>query len=151
MKHILIIYHSQSGHTEAMAHLVLEGAEQIPSTEVKLIRAYDVALDDVLWADGIIFGSPEYFGYMCGALKDFFDRMYWPANPHNLKTPFSAFVNASIYGEDAAAKIERIAGHFGFEKTAETLICRDYLSKGDKKKCREVGRKMAEMLIKPIP
>jgi multimeric flavodoxin WrbA len=81
IKNLLIIYHSQSGGTENMAQAVHTGCQQEDDVETRFLRAFDANLDDLLWADGIIFGTPENFGYMSGALKDFFDRTFYPAEP----------------------------------------------------------------------
>ena len=76
-KHLLIVYHSQSGSTSRMAEAVIRGAKDpdIENVEVRVRDALEATPDDVLWADGYIFGTPENFGYMSGALKYFFDRM----------------------------------------------------------------------------
>ena len=79
MKNLLIIYHSQSGNAEQMAQAVLLGCQLESDIACRLVRAFDAHLDDLLWADGLLFGTPENFGTMSGALKDFFDRTYYPA------------------------------------------------------------------------
>jgi len=76
MCNILIIYHSQSGHTRKMAETVAQGAGSIEGVAVSLKRASEAGLDDLLNCDGLAIGSPEYFGYMAGMIKDFFDRTY---------------------------------------------------------------------------
>ena len=84
MKNLLIVYHSQSGNTQQLAESVLAGCQQESGVDSKLVRAFDAVLDDLIWADGLLFGTPENFGTMSGALKDFFDRTYYPAEPHKL-------------------------------------------------------------------
>src|SRR3990167_979479 len=76
---LLIVYHSQSGHTEKMAHAVKQGAGEVEDVELRYLRASVAGLDDLLWCDGLILGTPENFGYMSGAVKDFLDRTYYPA------------------------------------------------------------------------
>ena len=88
MKHLLIIYHTQSGNTGQMAAAVLRGCQQETDVITRLLRAFDAGLSDLLWADGIVFGTPENFGTMSGALKDFFDRTYYPAEEHQLNLPY---------------------------------------------------------------
>ena len=73
MSKILIIYYSRTGNTEKMAHLVEQGVKE-ESVEVKCQRIEDTSLDDLLDADGIIIGSPTYFGMMAAPLKEFIDR-----------------------------------------------------------------------------
>lgn len=76
MKHLLIVFHSQSGNTEKMARAVLAGArnEDIDDVDVRMLGAFDAGVDDLLWANALILGTPENFGYMSGGMKDFLDR-----------------------------------------------------------------------------
>jgi len=62
MAKILIVYHSQTGKTEKMAHAVADGAKSIEGVEVILKKAADATLDDLLIADGLALGTPENFG-----------------------------------------------------------------------------------------
>ncbi|MFH1821367.1 MAG: NAD(P)H-dependent oxidoreductase [Methanobacteriota archaeon] len=73
---ILIIYDSASGNTEKMVHAVAEGAEMVKGMKVITKRVDQASVDDLLSADGIIMGSPCYFGQMSTKLKDFIDRSH---------------------------------------------------------------------------
>ena len=77
-KHLLIVYHTQSGNTGRMADAAYAGAtdEMVENIEVKLVRAKDAGPEDLLWAHGLLIGTPENFGYMSGAMKDFLDRTF---------------------------------------------------------------------------
>lgn len=61
MAKVLIVYHSQSGHTEAMARAVAEGAGAAGAA-VQLKKAKEAKADDLLAADAIVLGSPTYYG-----------------------------------------------------------------------------------------
>jgi len=74
MAKILIVYYSRTGNTEKMALAVAEGAKQVKGVEV-VVKSVDQANnDDLLGADGIIMGSPTYYGLMAGEIKAFFDK-----------------------------------------------------------------------------
>lgn len=77
MAKVLIIYHSQSGNTEEMAKAVAKGAKRISETEVILKKDTEATLEDLINSSGIAIGSPDYFSYMAGAVKDFFDRTFY--------------------------------------------------------------------------
>jgi NAD(P)H dehydrogenase (quinone) len=70
---VLIVYDSKTGNTETMALAVAKGAEQISNIEVTVKKAEQTKLDDLLAADGIILGSPTYFGQMSAKLKALID------------------------------------------------------------------------------
>jgi len=74
MAKVLIVYDSKTGNTETMALAVAKGAERVSGTEVTVKKAEQTKLDDMLAADGIIMGSPTYFGQMSAKLKALIDE-----------------------------------------------------------------------------
>ncbi len=74
MAKILVIYDSKSGNTETMALAVAKGAEKAGDVEVTVKKAEDTKNSDLLAADGIIMGSPTYFGQMSATLKSLIDQ-----------------------------------------------------------------------------
>ena len=81
MKHLLLIYGGQPGGRnfrmlEAVRDGISEFADEVELREKPALLA---DIDDLLWADGLLIGTPEKFGYMSGAVKDFMDRTYYPA------------------------------------------------------------------------
>jgi NAD(P)H dehydrogenase (quinone) len=73
MPKILIVYDSKTRNTESMALAVAKGAEQVSEIEVTVKKVERTTPDDMLNADGIIMGSPTYFGGMSAKLKAVFD------------------------------------------------------------------------------
>lgn len=73
MVRILVVYDSITGNTKKMASAVADGAKQVVNVEVTVKKVDDVKLKDLLKADGIIMGSPTYYGQMSGKLKSFID------------------------------------------------------------------------------
>ncbi|MDH5673079.1 MAG: NAD(P)H-dependent oxidoreductase [Myxococcales bacterium] len=125
MKHLLIVYHSQSGNTEALAHAAAEGAaREAEAVQTRLLRAVEAGLEDLRWAHGLLLGTPENFGFMSGMMKDFFDRTYYPARGRIAALPYALFVSAGNDGSGAVREIERIARGYPFKKIAEPLIAK---------------------------
>jgi multimeric flavodoxin WrbA len=144
MKHLLLIYSSQTGHTEAMAQAVREGViEFAADVELRCLQALDAGLDDLLWAQGLLIGTPENFGYMSGAVKDFLDRTYYPAQGKVTGLPYAIFVNAENDGTGAVKAIERIALGYGWSKVAEAVIARGELDGYPRQSCMELGQTLA--------
>ena len=142
-KNLLIIYHSQSGGTENMAQAVHNGCLQEEDVRTRILRAFDANLDDLLWADGIIFGTPENFGYMSGALKDFFDRTFYPAEPHQINLPYGIFVSSGNDGTGAVREIDRIVKGYPLRKICEPLLIVGGFKQGDQELCLEFGHGIA--------
>jgi NAD(P)H dehydrogenase (quinone) len=74
MAKILIVYDSKTGNTEKMARAVAEGAGQVKNIETTVKKVDKTSLDDLCSSDGIIIGSPTYYGQMSGKLKTLIDQ-----------------------------------------------------------------------------
>jgi len=71
---VLVVYDSETGNTEKAARLVAEGVREVEGIECILKRVDDVSLDDLLKSDGIIVGSPTYYGLMSAKIKRLLDE-----------------------------------------------------------------------------
>lgn len=74
MVEVLVLYYSRSGRTEALANSVAEGVESVEGASAKVKRVDYVTVYDFISCDAVAFGSPNYFSYMAGLMKDFFDK-----------------------------------------------------------------------------
>lgn len=143
MKTLLIVYHSQSGSTAALAASVAEGASGEPGVSVKLRRAFGACSDDLVQADGVLFGSPENFGYLSGGLTDFLARTFYPVLPRQLALPYAAFISAGNDGTGAIRQLDRIVSGYPLKKVAEPVIVRGPVDESGLDRCRELGEAMA--------
>ncbi|MCG9092200.1 flavodoxin family protein, partial [Laribacter hongkongensis] len=99
MTTLLILWAGQTGHTHALAAAAADAARlAAPTVTVRLLPARSAGLDDLLAADGVLFATPENFGYMAGALKDFFDRTFYPAQGRVEGRPYALLVSAGNDG-----------------------------------------------------
>ena len=142
---ILVVYHSQTGHTQKMAQAVAEGAGSIETAEAVLKQAGDATLKDLLRCDGLAIGTPENFGYMSGMIKDFFDRTYAEARRKKeiFKKPYVVFISAGNDGTGASSQIDRICRGYPFRKVSEPVISKGDVTPEDLKKCNELGQLIA--------
>lgn len=143
MNHLLIIYHSQSGNTERMAHAILAGAGEVEDIEIRFLHAFDASLDDLLWSDGLLIGTPENFGYMSGAVKDFLDRTYYPAQGKFTNKPYAIFISCENDGSGAVFNIQRIALGYPLKQVIEPIICQGEVTEQALSECKEMGMTMA--------
>ena len=103
-KRLLIVYGGNiGGRTEKLRAAVTEGALQASAEldtgiDIRALRALDASAADLLWAEGVLLGTPEHFGYMSGALKDFFDRTFYPCENRTTGLPWALFVSAGNDG-----------------------------------------------------
>jgi len=143
MTKILIVYHSQTGHTKKMAEAVADGAKVIENTEVILKKAGEATLDDLLSCSGLAIGTPENFGYMSGMIKDFFDRTYNDAQDKVFRKPYVVFISAGNDGTGALRAIERIALGYKFKSVFPPVIARGRITEEILEQCRELGGTLA--------
>jgi len=145
MKQLLIIYHSQGGNTRRMAEAVAEGAAEIEGPAVRVRTAGQTTSEELLACDGLVLGSPEYFGYMAGGVKDLFDRTYETlrGHPRIFRKPYAVFISAGNDGSGALQSIERICTGFQFKKVQAPVMIRGAMDDTGLEDCRELGRTMA--------
>ena len=74
MAKILVVYDSKTGNTEKMAFAVAEGAKQVSGVDVVVKKVDETDIEDLLSADGIIMGSPTYYGQISAKLKALIDK-----------------------------------------------------------------------------
>jgi NAD(P)H dehydrogenase (quinone) len=74
MTKVLISYFSKSGNTKAMAESIRNGVDSLEDVEVELKKVQDTTIEDLRSADGIIIGSPTYFGVMATEVKKLMDK-----------------------------------------------------------------------------
>ncbi|MDD5116076.1 MAG: NAD(P)H-dependent oxidoreductase [Candidatus Omnitrophica bacterium] len=146
MKKILIVYHSQSGNTARLARAVKQGAAAC-GAKIILKKASDAKLTDLLSADGYCFGTPDYFSYMAGALKDFFDRTCYPSEGKITGRPYICFVSHGGGGA-ASCSLRRMGKRFALKLINPPLLFEGAPRKADLKKACLLGEKLARRVLK---
>ena len=139
-----MVHHSLFGKTREMANLltdVLSNQEQL--VEFRSISAFEATAADIQESDGIIFGTPANFGYMSGALKDFFDRNYYDLEGRVEALPYAIFVSARTDGAGAVDSIRRICRGLNLKEVQEPFVLKKKLSESDKQAIRDFGLTMA--------
>jgi multimeric flavodoxin WrbA len=144
-RRLLIVAHAPSDNTRRLLDAVKEGARSAESetVEVVAINPFAANVDDVLRAKAIILGTTENIGYMSGALKDFFDRIYDPCLERTQGLPYAAYVRGRSDGTGTRRGIETIATGLRWRAVHEPLICRGKWEEAFVDQCRELGAAVA--------
>ena len=122
MKHLLIVYHSQTGGARQMAQAAAAAARAEAGVQVRLETAMAAMPQMLLQADGFVFACPENLATMSGLMKDFFDRCYYPVLGRIEGRSYATLVCAGSDGSGAARQIARIAAGWRLRAIAEPLI-----------------------------
>jgi multimeric flavodoxin WrbA len=150
-KHLLIVAHMPSSNTTELANALLEGAQDstFERTDVLLKSPFDCDAEMVLASDAVILFTTENFGYMSGALKDFFERIYYPCldqPKRNEGKPFALVIRAGLDGTGTDIAVHKITGGLQWREVQKTLLCHgDYQAKFIDQ-CRELGMTIAASL-----
>ncbi|HMS49135.1 MAG: NAD(P)H-dependent oxidoreductase [Candidatus Microthrix subdominans] len=127
MARLLVIHHTPSPDTHAMLHSVCDGAtaaadELGGDLEVVLRPALAAVVPDVLDADGYLLGTPANFGYMSGALKHFFDTVYYPCLDATRGRPWGLWVHGNNEVDGAALAVQRIVTGLGWSAVRPPVL-----------------------------
>jgi multimeric flavodoxin WrbA len=146
---LLIVHHTPSPHMQAMLESVVSGAnhEEIEGVEVVVRAALAATAVDVLEADGYVLGTPANLGYMSGALKHFFDQVYYPVLEETRKRPFAAYVHGNEGVEGAVRAIGTVTTGLGWQQVAEPVTVMGAPQKQDLEACWELGATVAAGLM----
>jgi len=146
MVKVLVIYHSQTGNTEKLAQSVAKGVSQTENATAMFRHAPHVKAGDMKDCDAMVICSPEYFGYMAGAIKDLFDRTYdeLKDDPKIWKKPYCVVISAGNDGSFALSHIERICKGFRLKMVQRPIICKGQVTEEILAQCVELGMTIAE-------
>jgi multimeric flavodoxin WrbA len=118
MARLLIVHHTVSPATRELLDAVLDGArtDDIEGVRTQVKAALAATLPDLLEADAVILGTPANIGYMSGALKHFFDTVYYPAQADTRGLPYSLYVHGDNDASGAVRSVESIAKGMGWSR-----------------------------------
>ncbi|MCY3018750.1 MAG: NAD(P)H-dependent oxidoreductase [Planctomycetota bacterium] len=152
MKRILIVYHSQQkGNTRRMAELVAQGCRETAGVEVAVVNVNEARVDmnAAERADAYAFGSPDYFTYMAGGLKQFFDDLCladWAGKKVKGK-PYVAFLTHGG-GGGAIKSIEAMGASFKLQQVAPSVVCQGAPTGAAVEQSIALGRALAQRVVR---
>jgi multimeric flavodoxin WrbA len=144
-KCLLIVAHAPSPNTLRLREAVAEGARHgdISGVTVKSVSPFEAGAADVLSAQAIILGTTENLGYRSGALKDFFDRVYYPCLEKTQGLPYALFIRAGHDGTGTRRAVESIATGLRWRAVQAPLMCRGEFRDEFAEHCAALGMSMA--------
>ncbi len=143
-KTLLIVAHAPSPNTTAMLDAVVSGARAAAENlSIQAKTPFEADPRDVLAAQALILGTTENLGYMSGALKDFFDRVYYPCLEHTQGLPYALYIRAGQDGTGTRRAVETIVTGLRWRAVQEPLVCRGDYDPNFAEKCGELGMAMA--------
>lgn len=145
LKRLLLVCHAPSPNTRRLAEGCLRGARHpdVENVEVLWKPPLEAGPDDVLAADGIVLGTTENLGYMSGALKDFFDRVYYPVLEEKQGLPSALYIRAGHDGTGTRRAVEGILTGLRWRLVQEVLVCCGPWQDAFVDQCEELGLYMA--------
>jgi len=150
MSTLLVVHHTPSPVTRELLDAVIAGTRdpEIAGVDVVVRPALAATVSDMLEADGYLFGTPANFGYMSGALKCFFDTVYYPVLDYVAARPYGLWVHGNNDTVGAVLAVERIATGLALVASAEVLQVTGPLDVAVRRQAYELGGTLAATLMK---
>lgn len=140
IKRLLIVAYAPSPNTQRLLGAALAGAREIGAVETTALSPFETGPEAVIAADALILGTPENLAYMSGALKDFFDRCYYPCLEKTQGKPYALYVRAGQGGGEGTQRaVESIATGLRWRAMQAPLILRGAWREDFVDQCRELG------------
>ena len=144
-KHLLIVAHAPSENTRRLRDALAEGASapEIEAVDLRVQSPFNTDAADVLAADALLLFTTENLGYMSGALKDFFDRCYYPCLDKTDGLAYALCVRTGHDGTGTCRAVASITTGLRWRPVQEPLVCRGAFQEDFLRQSRELGMLMA--------
>jgi len=148
MPRLLVVHHTPSPAMQALLEAVVRGAttDEIEGVEVVLRPALTASPVDVLQSDGYLLGTPANIGYMSGALKHFFDGVYYPCLEATARRPYGLYVHGNNDVAGAVRAVQSIAKGMGWRRMRPPVEVIGEVDRADVEACWELGAVLAAEL-----
>ncbi len=148
MKRLLLVFHTPSDNTRRMLEAMTQAIEKESLQRVECIAKapLETSAEDVLNCDAIILGTTENLGYMSGALKDFFDRVYYPCLEIKQGLPVAAIVRAGHDGTGTCRALTSILTGLKWRWVQEIVLCKGPWQDHFLQECTDLAQAMAVAL-----
>jgi len=143
---VLIVYHSLSGNTRAAAEAVAEGVRKVEGAEAKVMEALKAGPQDLLDCAALAVGTPDYFSYMAGGVKDFFDRTFYPTQGKVTEKPVGIFQTHGGGGK-AIESVKAICGSFKFRLACAPVSVLNRPDEAAMQKLRDMGVLLGRLAV----
>jgi multimeric flavodoxin WrbA len=149
MARLLVVHHTPSPGMQEMLEAALAGArdDAIEGVDVVVRPALSANVVDVLEADGYLLGTPANIGYISGALKHFFDTIYYPCLEATKGRPYAAYLHGNLGTEGAERAIDTITTGLGWQQVAPLLSIAGGPSREDRDALTQLGGTVAATLM----
>lgn len=149
MARLLLVHHTASPRTRELLEAVRAGAtaEEIEGVEVVVRPALAATASDVLEADAYLLGTPANIGYMSGALKHFFDQIYYPCLDATARRPYALYVHGNNDATGAVRAVESIATGLGWRRVRPPVVVIGEVDRAAREECWELGATVAAELM----
>jgi len=149
MATLLHVHHTTSPAVHAMFQSVHSGATdpQIEGDDVVSVAALQATAHDVLAADGYLLGTPANLGYMSGALKHFFDQIYYPCLESTIARPYGLYVHGNNDTTGAIRAVEMVTTGLQWKLAQAPVAVIGEPTPADLDACWELGAAVAAGLL----
>ena len=144
-KKLLIVSNTPSKNTQTLVDAALRGASNtdINGVQIQHLTPFEATPEDVMSCDAILLGTTENFGYMSGAMKDFFDRIFYPCLEHTEALPYAIYIRAGLDGTGTEVAMQKIISGLKWKQVQDLLLCQGEFKDEFIDQVEELGISMA--------
>jgi NAD(P)H-dependent FMN reductase len=141
MATLLVVQHTPSPAMQEMLEALLRGTRhpELAPLDVEVRAALSCGAADVLASDAVILGTPANIGYMSGALKHFFDTVYYPCLEVTVGKPYGVYLHGNDDTSGALRSVHTVAGGMGWKQVAADVSVTGHPTRQDLAACEDLG------------
>jgi hypothetical protein len=143
MPSLLVVHHTPSPALQSLLEAARAGAALVPGVDVVSRPALSAGASDLLAADAVLLGTPANLGYMSGALKHFFDVVYYPCLEAKAGMPYGVYVHGQNDTTGAVGSIEKATTGMRWRRVAEPVLVVGEPTAADRVAVTELGGTLA--------
>lgn len=147
-RHLGVVHHSRRGSTAVLCQAAVTAAGAVIGTtsepvELRSWGAFEAGPDEVLWADALLMATPAHFGYMSGALKDFFERVFYPCAGTTAGLSYGLIVKGDTDVAGAVASVATITTGLRWNLVLPPVTVVGAVTAADTDRAAELGATLA--------
>jgi multimeric flavodoxin WrbA len=144
---LLVVHHTPSPAMQALLEAARAGAAMVTDVDVVTRPALSASASDLLAADGVLLGTPANLGYMSGALKHFFDVVYYPCLDAKVGLPYGVYVHGQNDTTGAVSSIDKATTGMRWRRVSEPVLITGEPAASDRAAVTELAATVAATLV----
>lgn len=142
MTRVLVVHHTPSPTLQTMLDVVVQGVAAA-AAEAVVRPALTCSAVEVLEADAVIVGGPVNLGMLAGAVKHFFDQIYYPCLDATVGRPYGVYLHGNDDATGALRDLGKIVTGLRWKQVTEHIVAFGAVTNEDRERLENLGGTVA--------